>query len=299
MQYTELELNQLIQDVEKEFSTHLAKAAEEKAPLAKSEAAETAPLAKAEDKKPEAKEEKKPEEKKPEEKPAEAAPKAEGEKEEAPKAEGKEEAPKAEAKPGEEKPAAEGEKPEEAPKADAEGEGHDYDDEDLEHMHKMYSSMSKGELKAHHDAVRRALDGQGMEKCGDMSMAKSEKDTAVEVPADLIAKAAEVDLLKSELANKTSKMEELKKSNEVMQEFIAKILGKKSAPQGKAITNLEVIAKSGSETSVEEKPLSKSEITSILNKKASEPTLSKADRDLINAYCLRGASVNTIKHLLA
>lgn len=35
---------------------------------------------------------------------------------------------------------------------------HDYDDEDMKHMHEMYGSMSKGELKAHHDAVKRCLD---------------------------------------------------------------------------------------------------------------------------------------------
>lgn len=286
MQYTENELNKLIEDVEKEFTAHLTKA-EENFKLAKSEEASSAapkidetvtteqveqPLIKAEEK--EDKEDKKEDKEEQSEAPAE--------KEAAKPAEDKQEAPKEDA-PKEEKPAEE---------AQCGEDGCDYDEEDLEHMHKMYSSMSKGELKAHHDAVRKALDSQGMEKCGDMQLAKSEN---IEVPAAVETKPAEVDLLKSELEAQKAKSEELKKNLDAVSEFLTKLV-KKSAPQGKAITTLDVITKS--EITPEEKPLTKSEITSILAKKATDPSLSKSDREAINAFYLNGASINSISHLL-
>jgi hypothetical protein len=298
MQYTEKELQKLIENVEKEFTAHLAKAEEGfKATLAKSESAESAapsvdgtePLAKAEDDKPAKAEDEKKEDKeeapKSDEKPAAEAKEGEKPAEAPAKEEGKEEAPAApEAK--------------EAPAANADG--CDYDDEDMDHMHKMYASMSKGELKAHHDAIKKTLDGM----CGgEMApapaaaapMAKSEETAvAVEVKPEVIQPAQDVELLKSEVEAKTAKIAELQKNLELVTEFVTK-LAKKSAPQGKAITHLETIAKTEVK---EEKELSKSEITTILAKKAADPSLSKSDRDAINAYYLTGASINKINHLL-
>jgi hypothetical protein len=141
MQYTESQLTKLIEDVEKEFTTHLAKSEGSDSVLAKSE------------------EEKKP--LKPEAKP-EAEPKPEGE------AKPEEHA---EAKPEEAKPEAAAAPA--APSAAPGDEDHcDYDDEDLEHMKKMYASMSKAELKKHHDCIAE------LAKCGDAAapapMGKSE-----------------------------------------------------------------------------------------------------------------------------
>ena len=111
MQYTETQLTKLIADVEKEFTAHLAKAEGE---------AGLAPLAKAEDG-----------EKKPEKKPeAKSKPEAEAK----PEAEGKPAAPAAEAKPEAGAHAAPEGNPA-AVTAEAKPE-HDYDAEDLEHLHK-------------------------------------------------------------------------------------------------------------------------------------------------------------------
>lgn len=287
MQYTEKELAKLIDDVEKEFTAHLAKA-EEDFKLAKSDESAAAPsLAKAEEeKKPEEKKEEPKAEEKKEEKPAEEkAPEAKeapaAEAKEAPDAEEKKEAPAKEAK---------------APEAPAEGEDHGYDDEDMEHMHQMYSSMSHGELKAHHDAVRKALDAKGMEKGGETpaeapAMAKTETETSVEV------KPEETQLLKSEIAAKDAKIDELKKTLDGVSEILTR-LTKRSAPAGKAITSLDVVAKSES-AETEVKTFTKSEITSILSKKAADPTLTKSDRDAINAYYgSNQVSIEKISHLL-
>ena len=124
MQYTETQLTKLIAEVEREFTAHLAKA--EDTTLAKSEEA---------DKKPKEKPEEKPEHKE-----GEAPEHKEGE------------APQAEAKPEE------AQAPAHAAPAEA---GHDYDAEDLEHLHKMYMSMSEGERKVHHDAIMKCAMAKG------------------------------------------------------------------------------------------------------------------------------------------
>lgn len=285
MQYTDKELNKLIEEVEKEFTAHLTKAEEDfkSSQLAKSEDTNSTTLAKAEDEKPKKEEEKEEHKEHGEEKPeaTESEHKPEGD------------APEGEAPQHDEKPAeGHAEEEHEDNAAPAEGEDHcDYDDEDMGHMHKMYSSMSKGELKAHHEAVKQAYEHHGLEKCGEM-MGKSETDVSVEISAP----NPEIELLKTELDAQKAKSEELKKTLDTVTEFVTKLVSKKTAPAAKAFTSLDVIAKS--ESSAEEKVLTKSEITAILSKKVADPSLAKSDREAINAFYLNGASINSISHLL-
>lgn len=355
-QYTQTTLAKLVEDVEKAFSAELAKAEGEEITLAKAE----------DEKKP------KPEDMKPE---AEAKPEGESK----PQAEAKPESevpPKAEAKPEGEVPPQEGAPaPQEgaAPQGD---ESCDYDEEDMAHMRKMYSSMSKGELKAHHDVIAE------LAKCGSAApaptagMAKGEraselkdenklspkpsvkgdnldsdpknggiegqepnnspgaKSPASDANGDKINKSeaarrnggkiegqepnnspgakspasdangakmnksegnTEVELVKAELETTKTELETMKKQFEGVTAFLTKFV-EKTAPAQKAITSLEVIAKS--EGNGEEKTLSKSEIDSILNKKASDPTLKKSDRDAINTYYLSDKDIKGISHLL-
>jgi hypothetical protein len=270
MQYTQTELAKLIETVETEFSGYLAKSE-----VVNSSAA---PLAKAEDAKPEKKDEKSPEKKeaKPESKEEGKAPEH--------KEEGK--APEAEAKAPEHKE--EGKEAAPAPEAHAEGKedaGHGYDDEDMEHMHQMYSSMSEGERKAHHDAIMKCAQAEQAPAApqGDMAMAKSES-----------IHSAETALMKSELEATKAANEQLKKNLDGIQEFLTKLV--KKTPQGKAITSLDVITKS--ENVQEDKQMTKSEINTILAKKSADPTLTKSDREAINAFYLNDANFNTISHLL-
>jgi|SRR5581483_8529059 len=361
--YTETQLSKLIEDVEKEFTAHLAKAEEGfKVSLAKSEEANanSEPLAKAEEgekkppteKKPEAKEGKEEGKEAPSHDGKEAAPApAEGEK----PAEG---APAPEAKEGAPAPA------EGAPAPAQGGDQCDYDAEDLEHMSKMYMSMSKGELLAHHDAVRKALDTKGMGE----PMMKSElnahpdnapkpKDNGKSLDSDpanggIVEQApdntpgakseasgpagkkpkkapdskrnggeeegqephgspgakseaskaegnqmekSEVELVKAELDAEKAKNVSLQKNFDAVQVFLTKLVEKKVAPAGKAITSLDAITKS---EGIEEKTLTKSEIDQILFKKSSDPLLKSEDRQAINAYYLNGAGINSISHLL-
>ena len=275
MRYTEKDVANLIAQVEEAFTSQLAKA--EVTSLAKSEDGE--------DHKEEHKEEKPEHEKKPEH--------------EAKEDDSKEH---------------EGEKQHEE-QGQEEHEGHDYDEEDMAHMEKMYRSMSKGELAAHHGCIQKCMGkseakpaemekaekakdmgDEGHKNGGEMSASNPKETPGAKSPASKAegmqmekSENTEVELLKSEL-------ETQKKNFEAVQEFLTKLV-RKTAPQGKAITSLDVIAKS--EASVEEKPLTKGEIHEILKTKSSDSSLKKSDRDAINAFYLTGqVNVNSISHLL-
>lgn len=245
-----------------EFQEMVAKLEAEFQSIMKSEQAESAQrLAKSED---EAKEEPKEEKKEDESKEEEAK--------EEPKAEESKEEPKAE------------ESKEEEQKED---ESHGYDEEDLEELHKMYSSMSKAERKAHQEAI---------EKCGEITqMAKSE-EAQPEVKTEETAQSnEEVGLLKSEVEAIKKENEDLKKNIEGLVAAMNAYVTKK-APARKAITNIEFVKKSEEEN--QPKPLSKKEVDAILAQKVTDPSLSRADREAINSFYLTNAGVEKIAHLL-
>lgn len=176
----------------------------------------------------------------------------------------------------------------------------DYDDEDMEEMHKMYSSMSKAELAAHHGSVQKALEHHGLAKSGENMQKSEEAVAAVEVTAAVVEESkpvqnSEMELLKSEVEAQKAKNEELKKNLDVVTEFLSK-LNRKIAPPAKAITSLDVIAKS--EATEETKELTKSEVKAVLAKKVYDPTLSKSDREAINAFYLNDANIDSVRHLL-
>ncbi len=276
--YTELDVANMMKSVEVEFAAHLAKLGE--TPIAKSEEAS--------DKKEEPKEEGNKEESKEAPKGVESEkPEDKGVKDQSQQDNSKEE----KGQPLESKEARveadgkENAKPSEDPHGQAED--HGYDDEDMAHMHSMYSSMSRGELKAHHDAVRKCMDGHGLAKCED-AMMKSEKDVVIEIPQ-------EVSLLKSELEAVKAESEDRKKNLEAVEAFLKKYV-EKSAPAGKAITSLDTIAKH--ESGLDEKPLQKSEIDAKLLNKAKDPSLSKSDREAINSYYCGSKNIEKVSHLL-
>ncbi|HEY5236361.1 MAG TPA: hypothetical protein VIJ14_09305, partial [Rhabdochlamydiaceae bacterium] len=200
-------------------------------------------------------------------------------------------------------------------------EDHGYDDEDMAHMHSMYSSMSKGELKAHHDAVRKCMDmgmSKGMAKAemedgakdaegyrpnGGPKNGKAENESKSAAPTDTQAMnksekdavIEEVTLLKSELEATKAKSEEHKKNLEAVESFLKKFV-EKTAPAGKAITSLDIIAKT--ESAKEGKALSKSEIHEKLLAKSKDISLSKSDRDAINSYYF-SKNIESVRHLLS
>lgn len=265
--YTNEQLLELVKTVETEFSAHLNLLAKSEDESEKEEFKEKA--------KPEHKEEK-----------DESEPKSEHKEEKSPesKEEGEEEH-EEESSEHKEEPHKEGE---EEPKSAQSDEDHGYDDEDMKHMHDMYSSMSRGELRAHHDSVRKCMDGMGLAKCED-GMHKSEKDTAITFST------GDIDLLKSELAAEKVKSEESKKNLAAVVESLAKFVTK-SVPAGKSITSTDIIAKS--EGSKKEITLSGSEITTALTKKASNPAMSAEDKQAINDYYFGSKNIEKVRHLL-
>jgi hypothetical protein len=257
--YSKEEFQAMVAELESEFM-NLLKSEQESAQL----------LAKSEEKEEEAKEEKKEESKE--------EPKAE-----AKESEEKKDEPKAEDKKDEDK--------KEEEKKDEE-ESHDYDEEDMEEMQKMYSSMSKGELKAHKDVVEKCY----MAKCGEMTQMKKSEEASKEVKDKSSSTSSEESLLKSELEAIKKENEELKKNIEGLVSAINTFVNKKQAPARKAITDIRFVKKSEEEG--QEKPLTKSEIHAILAKKARDPKTSSQDRAAINEFYLTNGSVEKIAHLL-
>jgi hypothetical protein len=314
-EYTNEQLNGLLAEVEKEFSVALAKA-EGQLKLAKSE---DFPPKKDESKekdeaKASAESKGEPDKKMESEKPADKGVKDQNQQDTS------KEVPKGAPMESKEERVAEDGKENAAPTDDAHGEAEDsgYDDEDMQHMHSMYSSMSKPELKAHHDSIRKCMDGMGLAKCED-GLAKAEmedgkegehrpnggptdgeaasKKTAPSSDAQAMNKSepnAEVSLLKSELAAEKAKSDERQKNLEAVESFLKKFV-EKTAPAGKAITSLDIIAKT--ENINQEKPLSKSEIDAKLLAKAKDISLAKSDRDAINGYYF-SKDITKVSHLL-
>jgi hypothetical protein len=237
--------------------------------------------------------------------------KSEDKAEEEKKEESKEEPKKEESK---EEPAKEESKDEKKEESKEEDKGHEddhgYDEQDLEELHKMYDAMKRGEHKAHLGALKKAMtkcwksedmdkcwkgeqEQKDMEKCGEMSVQKSEKVEAEPLKSE--SKPEESSLLKSEIETLKKENEDLKKSVDGLIASMNTFFSKKQAPARKAITDVEFVKKS-EETS--EKPLTKSEVDQILKKKVTDPKLSPADRQAINSFYLNNAGLERIKHLL-
>lgn len=162
-------------------------------------------------------------------------------------------------------------------------------EEEYETVDELYNSMSKSEKEAHYNSIKKSLFGEAEEEV----MAKSEEEVVTEESED------EVSLVKSENEELKKSNEELKKSYEELNALVSKMFTTKKAPSQKAITNTNYIAKS-EETGEEEADLtkmSKSEITQKL-KSVDQENLTKSDRNAINDFYLKNASVETIKHLI-
>jgi hypothetical protein len=300
MQYTEKELNSLISEVEREFASHLAKA-EEGFKLSKSENLEDEP-------------EKKDKEKASKESHSESDKKMESESPEDKGVKDQHQQDTSKDHKGGPMESKEGRE-----KSDEKENSRPHDDEDMQELHSLYGSMTKPELKDHHDVIRKCMDNIGLAKCED-SMAKAETEDKAEDegyrpnggPKDGESKAEkgpacsdaqalnksessiEISLLKSELEASKAKAEASEKSLVAVESFLKKFV-EKTAPAGKAITSLDIIAKT--ESVQKEKPLSKSEIDAKLLAKAKDVSLSKSDREAINSYYF-SKNIEKVSHLL-
>lgn len=166
-----------------------------------------------------------------------------------------------------------------------------YSEQDLETIESIYSEMSKSEMEAHYNSIKKALFGESAQE----SMEKSEETETETEEND------EVSLVKSEMETVKAENESLKKSlqdtEKLLQSFFESL--NKKAPERKAVTGVGYIAKSeeSTEKNVDLSKLTKGEITGKL-KVLDYSSLSKSDRDAINDYYLNSGSVEKIKHLI-
>jgi hypothetical protein len=167
-------------------------------------------------------------------------------------------------------------------------------EEDYETIDDLYASMTKGEKEAHYASIKKALYGEEETPVVEEPIAKSEEAEEVSEEKEEVLAKSENDELKSE-------NEELKKNLDQVNELLSKMFdfGKK-APEQKAITATNYIAKSEDTKENDEidlSKMSKSEITSKLNG-VNFSELSKSDREAINDFYLENGSVDKIKHLI-
>lgn len=155
-----------------------------------------------------------------------------------------------------------------------------YDEEDYVEMDKMYASMTKSEVEAHYDSIKKNIETE------EVTMKKSEVETN--------------DLHKSEIDAKDGEIVDLKKSLSKLTVAMTDFL-KGKAPQRKAVTNIEYVAKSEEVKKEEIKEnlneLSKKEISTRLTAKIRNG-LDKSEREKINEFYNGDLKLDAIKHLL-
>ena len=155
----------------------------------------------------------------------------------------------------------------------------DYSEEDHEEIANIYKNMSKSEAEAHFLALTKSWE---IESEPTETMTKSENE--------------EVSLVKSENSLLKAEVETLQKSIEQLVAALKANVNK--APERKAITSIDYIAKSEQAPKTEVKQYSRMEALKKLRTVA-QGSLSKSDQDAIVEYTLDNKiSTDTIKHLL-
>ena len=179
----------------------------------------------------------------------------------------------------------------------AKNEEFSYDEEDINEMNEMYSSMNKSEKEAHYSAIKSTL-------FGDEDLNKSEEiNIEVENEENTLLKS-EIETVKGNLEVSNKENADLKKSIETLTEIVSKIV--KKAPSRKAVTqlgNIQVMKKTeelvGDKKDLEFAKLSKSEINKILTSKIRSGEIKKTeDKNNINKFCYGEINLDKIKYLL-
>ncbi len=203
-------------------------------------------------------------------------------------------APEASAAPSDSPPVDASAPPEgDAPAADAAPEGDPAADAsgDFDGLVGEYSKLHPEELKAHYMACKQALFaimGAGGPPPGADAGAGSPPPPAAP-PAPPIADQS-APALKAE-----KEIEELKEKLAKTEGAVMGLLKAISSPSRKAVTSIADLAKSDT---VDVTTLEKSEVHSRLKKASENPSLSKADRSLINSFGYGEIGVDKVAHLI-
>lgn len=160
----------------------------------------------------------------------------------------------------------------------------DYNEEDYVTMDEMYASMSKTEMGAHFESIKKSM---GIE--------------VESIQTDMKKSEEESNLMKSEIESKDGEIVDLKKSLSKLTVAMTDFL-KGKAPKRKAVTHIEHVAKS--EETLEKKEekedvskLTQKEVSTRLTK-AIRGGLEKAEREKINQFYEGELKFDSIKHLL-
>lgn len=177
--------------------------------------------------------------------------------------------------------------------------GEDHGDISDEELHEIYASMNEDELHRHLVAIEAALGGsQDEQNPEDMQAPESMAPPAQAPQMQPEQMAMKSEKVKNDL-NKSEEFQKLKDENDQLKKSLDKVIaamGKAFQPTRKAITNIEYIKKSESQS--DELPLNKDETVAKLTQIAKSANLSKSDRQAINNYILTGGSEEQVKTIL-
>ena len=170
-------------------------------------------------------------------------------------------------------------------------ESHDYSDEDKEELKKLYADMSDAERSLHKAALEACESKDGELHKSEETVVKETKEVTE------TAKNEELELAKSEIEQLKKSNEETKAQFESLVKSLSDKLVSRPVPKRQAVTELGsagVLKKSE-----EEKPLpNRDEAKKILARKVREESLTKHEREAINAFTIGTTGIETISHLL-
>ncbi len=171
-------------------------------------------------------------------------------------------------------------------------ESHDYSDEDKEELKKLYADMSDAERSLHKAALEACESKDG-------ELHKSEETVVQETKTEEseTAKNEELELAKSEIEKLKKSNEETKAQFESLVKSLSDKLVSRPVPKRQAVTELGSagVLKKSEET----KPLpNREEAKKILARKVREESLTKHEREAINAFTIGATGIETISHLL-
>jgi len=181
-----------------------------------------------------------------------------------------------------------------------EGQGEDAPLSD-EELGQIYGSMAPDELERHYSIIRQQLQAAYSQQPAEQQAAPeaqaaqaAPEQQAAAAPAaapaqdDQMMKSEEVSALKKQLAEQGQALEQITKAFEAL-----------AKPSRKSITDIQFMAKSEADAGQggNAKPMSKDEIKAAAGK-LSPGSLTKAERETVNAFFLRGEGQDEVQKLI-
>lgn len=161
-----------------------------------------------------------------------------------------------------------------------------------EELAQIYGSMAPDELERHYSIIRQQLQAAYAQDQG--QQAPAEQQAAAAPAPEAAAQAAPAEMEKSE---KVSELEKKVAEQAQALEQITKAFEALAKPSRKSITDIQFMAKSEHDNAGSNKPMTAEEIKEKA-RKLNPAALTKSEREMINAFYLRGEGQDEVQKLI-